>query len=142
MQINNSLEEYKDISTSRARLMSLVMSTALFLNTRTWSFPKLELQRKQKNSLLTTFLGFSSLRGHGINIPLKKREKILGCHFSCITARYWLIMTITDRLLAYSSKQEHKCWLCLADVHGRNECMANKSKPHRTSAGRLMFLWY
>ena len=26
--------------------------------------------------------------------------------------------TITDRLLAYSSKQERKCRLCLADVRG------------------------
>ena len=74
VQINNSLEEYKDTSTSGARLMSLVMSTVLVLNTRTWSFPKLQLQRKKK-SLLTTFFGVSSLRGHGINIPLKTREK-------------------------------------------------------------------
>ena len=35
VQINNSLEEYKETSTSRARLMSLAMTTALFLNTRT-----------------------------------------------------------------------------------------------------------
>ena len=55
---------------------------------------------------------------HGINIPLKKREIIRRCRFSCITARYWLIVTITNRLLAYSNKQERKCRLCLIDVRG------------------------
>ena len=56
VQINNSLEENKDKSTSRARLMSLAMSTALFLNTRTWSFPKLQLQRKEKKIASYNFL--------------------------------------------------------------------------------------
>ena len=49
--------------------------------------------KKTKNSLLTTFFGVSSMHRHGINIPLKKREKICWCRFSCITARYWLILT-------------------------------------------------
>ena len=60
---------------------------------RTWSFPKLQLQRKQKNSLFITFFGVSSMHSYGINIPLKKREIIRRCRFSCITARYWLIVT-------------------------------------------------
>ena len=62
----------KDTSTPRARLMRLAMLTVLFLNTQTWSFPKLQLQRKQKKSVLTTFFGVSSMHRHGINIPLKK----------------------------------------------------------------------
>ena len=33
VQINNSLEKYKDTSMPRARLMSLAMSTVLFRNT-------------------------------------------------------------------------------------------------------------
>ena len=87
------MEEYKDTSTSRARLMSLAMSTALFLDTRTWSFPKLQMQRKQKNSLLITFFEVSSMHRHGINIPLKKREIIRRCRFIYIKARDWLIVT-------------------------------------------------
>ena len=47
VQINNAIKEYRDTSTSRARLVSLAMSTALFLNTPTLSFPKLQLQRNK-----------------------------------------------------------------------------------------------
>ena len=68
VQINNSLDEYTDTSTSRARLMSPAMSTALFPNTRTRSFPKLQPQRKQKNSLLTTFFGVWSMHRHGMRM--------------------------------------------------------------------------
>ena len=98
-----------------------------------WSFPKLQLQRKQKNSLLTTFFGISSLRGHGINIPLKKREKNSWMPFqlyhSSLLADH---DTITDRLLAYSNKQERKCRLCLADVR-EGEMNAWRTNP----TGRL-----
>ena len=66
---------------------------------------------------------------HGIYIPLKKREIIRRCRFTYITACYWLIVTITNRLLAYSNKQERTYRLSLADV-GTN--------PQRTSAGRLI----
>ena len=49
-------------------------------------------KENKKNSLLITY-GVSSMHRHGINIPLKKREIIRRCRFTCITARYWLIVT-------------------------------------------------
>ena len=102
MQINNLLEEYKDTSTSRARLISLTMSTALFSNTRTWSFPRLKVQRKQKKSFFTTFFGVSATYRHGINIPLKKQVPFPLFHGSSLADRdkitdcYWLIKTNED----------------------------------------------
>ena len=100
MQINNSLEEYKDTSTSRARLMSLVMSTALFLNTRTWSFAKAAKKTKK-------FASYNFLRSL---IPARAWNKYSSkkarnnsyvpfqLYHSSLLADH---DTITDRLLAY-----------------------------------------
>ena len=131
MQINNSLEEYKDTSTSRARLMSLVMLTVLFLNTRTWSFPKLDRAPKKTKKFASYNFPWSLILAWAWNkYSSKKARKNSWVPFqlyhSSLLADH---DTITDCLLAYSSKQERKC-------------RPNKSKPHRTSAGRLMFLWY
>ena len=118
--------------------MSLAMSTALFLNTRTWSFPKLQLQRKQKNLLLITFFGVSSMHRHGINIPLKKREIIRRVPFHLYHSA-WLADrdTITNRLLAYSNNPERKCRLCLGDVRG-GEMNAWQTYPKGRLPGGLL----
>ena len=121
--------------------MSLAMSTALFLNTRTWSFPKLELQRKQKNSLLITFFRVSSMHRHGINIPLKKQEIIRRVPFHLYHSA-WLADrgTITNRLLAYSNNPEGKCRLCLADVRG-GEMNAWQTNPKGRLRGGYSLDW-
>ena len=50
---------------------------------------------------------------HGINIPLKKREIIGRCRFTCITARYWLI--VTQQLTAH--------WLIQTNKHVNVGCV-------------------
>ena len=91
VQINNSLEEYRHIIIQST--FDEPLSTALFLNTRTWSFLKLQLQRKQKNSLPITFFEVWSVHGHEINIRLKKGEIIRRWHFTCITPHYEVTVT-------------------------------------------------
>ena len=122
--------------------MSLAMSTVLFLNTQTWSFPKLQLQRKQKNSLLITFFGVSSMHRHAWNKYSSKKGRNNSKVPFHLYHSAWLADrdTITNCLLAYSNNPECKCRLCLADVRG-GEMNAWQMNPKGRLRGGYSLDW-